>query len=171
MHQLDPKYRRFDPMSFRKFAVFTSAVAFAACGGGEKPAPESTPSQQPAAVAPGIAPLPITGTTHVVNMVGDANGYRYEPAAITINVGDGIRFESVSLGPHNIAFDPATLAPEAKDALMRQMPDQEMGELNGKFLNAGESTTMSFAGVPTGTYQIHCTPHLAMNMRMTVTVK
>jgi plastocyanin len=46
-----------------------------------------------------------------------------------------------------------------------------MGELQSKMLNNGESLTISFANVPPGTYDIVCTPHLAMNMKMKVIVK
>ena len=44
------------------------------------------------------------------------------------------------------------------------MPEQ-VGELSGKMLlTAGESYTISFAGIPPGTYEFHCMPHLAMHM-------
>jgi plastocyanin len=77
----------------------------------------------------------------------------------------------VSGGPHNVAFDPATLSPEAKTALTANMPEQA-GELSGKMLlNANEEYTVSFAGVPAGTYDFHCTPHLAMNMKGKITIK
>ena len=47
-----------------------------------------------------------------------------------------------------------------------------MGQLIGPLLmNAGETYTVSFAGVPAGTYKYFCTPHLAMNMRGTITVQ
>ena len=37
-------------------------------------------------------------------MIGDAKGYRFEPADITIKQGDAIKFIMVSGGPHNVAF-------------------------------------------------------------------
>jgi plastocyanin len=105
-------------------------------------------------------------------MVGDANGARFEPATLTIKAGDGIRFDVVSLPPHNVAFDPAKVPEPAKAVLKTNMPDQTMGELSGKLLNnIGESYTLSFANVPPGTYEIICTPHLAMGMKMNVTVQ
>jgi len=77
----------------------------------------------------------------------------------------------VSGGPHNVAFDATTLSAAAKTVLMANMPEQA-GELSGKMLlNADESYTMSFAGVPAGTYDYHCTPHLAMNMKGKITVQ
>jgi plastocyanin len=52
----------------------------------------------------------ITGTTHEVKMIGDAQGYRFDPANITVKAGDGIKFTTVNGGPHNVAFDPATVS-------------------------------------------------------------
>jgi plastocyanin len=114
---------------------------------------------------------PITGITHTVNMVGDGQGYRFDPAEITIKAGDGIKFVFVSGGPHNVAFDPATLSAEAKTALLANMPEQA-GELAGKMLlTANEDYTISFAGVPAGSYDYFCTPHLAMGMKGKITVQ
>jgi plastocyanin len=113
---------------------------------------------------------PITGTTHEVKMYGDATGFRFDPADITIKAGDGIKFTVVNGAPHNVAFDPATVA-AAMAQLSANMPEQQ-GELSGKMLLAeGESYTISFAGIPAGKYEYHCTPHLAMNMKGTITVQ
>lgn len=164
-------------MRFLGFAVVAGAVLMGACGGGEKAATDSAaaPAAE-AAAAPAAAPAagamaPITGTTHEVKMIGDGAGYRFEPADLTIKAGDGVKFVLVSGGPHNVAFDGATLSPEAKTQLMANMPEQA-GELSGKMmLNADESYTISFAGVPAGSYDFHCTPHLAMNMKGKITVQ
>lgn len=160
-------------MRFSKLAVAASVIALAACGKtDETQQTTQTPATPPATTTPPATGAPITGETKVVQMVGDATGARFEPAAITIKAGDGIRFEVVSLPPHNVAFDPAVVPEPAKAVLKTNMPDQDMGELAGKLLNSiGETYTLSFANVPPGTYEIICTPHLAMNMRMKVTVQ
>lgn len=166
-------------MRFLGLAVVTSAaIVLGACGGEKAPAADTTqPSAAAAAPAPEAAPAaagamaPITGTTHEVKMVGDGQGYTFQPAEITIKQGDGIKFVMVSGGPHNVAFDPAAVPAAAKSQLLANMPEQA-GELSGKMLlNAGESYTISFAGVPAGTYDFFCTPHLAMNMKGKVTVQ
>ncbi|MBL0938982.1 MAG: cupredoxin domain-containing protein [Gemmatimonadaceae bacterium] len=164
-------------MRFLGFAVVTgAAILLGACGGGDKAATDTAAapaadSAAPAAAAPAGAMAPITGTTHTINMVGDGQGYRFEPADLTIKAGDGIKFVFVSGGPHNVAFDPATLSPEAKSALIANMPEQA-GELTGKMmLNANEEYTVSFANVPAGVYDYFCTPHLAMNMKGKITVQ
>ncbi len=168
-------------MRFLGIAVMASAaIVLGACGGGDKAATDTTAGataaaapapEAPAAPAAAGAMAPITGTTHEVKMVGDGQGYRFEPAEITIKAGDGIKFLMVSGGPHNVAFDPATLPADVKTQLMANMPEQ-MGELSGKMLlTAGESYTISFGGVAPGTYNFNCTPHLAMNMKGKVTVQ
>lgn len=167
-------------MRFLGFAVVTgAAILLGACGGEKAATADTAAAGASAAAAAAAAPAapaagamaPITGTTHTINMVGDGQGYRFEPADLTIAAGDGVKFVMVSGGPHNVAFDPATLSAEAKTALTANMPEQA-GELSGKMLlNANEEYTISFAGVPAGSYDFHCTPHLAMNMKGKITIK
>ena len=92
----------------------------------------------------------ITGTTHEVKMIGDAQGYRFEPANITIKAGDGIKFVTVSGGPHNVAFDPATI-PADQQAQLDANISEKMGQLSSALkMNAGESVTVSFANIKPG---------------------
>jgi plastocyanin len=115
---------------------------------------------------------PIVGTTHEVKMVGDAKGYRFEPANITIESGDGIKFTVVSGGPHNVAFDPAPVPADVKEQLNANIGAGKLGELSSAMkMNPGESITISFTDIRSGKYPFHCTPHLAMNMKGVVTVK
>jgi plastocyanin len=167
-------------MRFLGFAVVSSAIVLGACGGGgdktADTAATATPADTPASAAttPAAAPgamAPITGTTHEVKMVGDDKGYRFEPADITVKAGDGIKFTMVSGGPHNVAFDPATIPADVKPQLSANMPNQQ-GELSSPlFMNPNESYTISFANVKPGQYPYHCTPHLAMGMKGTITVQ
>ena len=168
-------------MKFKVLAVATSAFALAACGGGEKKAADTAAAAAPAAAAPAaaapaaaaagaVAAAPITGTTHEVKMIGDEKGYRFEPAAITIKAGDGIKFVDVKGGPHNVAVDPASAGASAAQ-LTANMPEST-GELTGKMLvTDGDAWTMSWGKVAPGTYTVICTPHQAMNMLMKVTVQ
>lgn len=164
-------------MRFLGLAVATSAaLMLGACGGGDKPKADSTAmapaaaATTPAPAAAG-APAPITGQTVEVKMIGDEKGYRYEPADITIKQGDGIKFIMTSGGPHNVSFDPATLPEAAKAALTANLTEP-MGDLSGKLLTQpNESYILSFGNVPAGKYEFHCTPHIAMNMKGTVTVQ
>ena len=170
-------------MRFYASMFAAGALVLGACGGGEKAATDSaaapaavdtTAAMAPATPAPAAgaaAMAPITGTTHEVKMVGDAKGYRFEPANITVKVGDGIKFVMVSGGPHNVAFDAATVPAAAKAQLDANI-SEKMAELSSALkANPGESITVSFANVPAGAYNFHCTPHLAMGMKGVVTVQ
>ena len=166
-------------MRFQRVALFASALIVGACSGGSKDAAAaaSTPAAAPAAAAPAAAgaALPITGKTWEVKMIGDGNAYKFEPADLTIKAGDGIKFAIVSIPPHNVAFDvaqPALADAAAKVQLDANMGPNKMGELSSPLLlNIGDSYTISFAGVKPGKYAFNCTPHLAMNMKGTVTVQ
>jgi plastocyanin len=170
-------------MRFLGFMVVSSAIALGACGGGgEKatdtttatPAPATTDTAASAATTPaagGGTAAAITGKTHEVKMVGDDKGYRFDPADITVKAGDGIKFIMVSGGPHNVAFDPATIPADVKPQLMANMPNQQAELSSPLFMNPNESYTISFANVKPGQYPYHCTPHLAMGMKGTITVQ
>jgi plastocyanin len=168
-------------MRFLGFALVSSAFVLGACGGGEKAA-DTTAAATPAATdtaataapatpAPVGAAAAITGKTHEVKMIGDDKGYRFDPADITVKAGDGIKFIMVSGGPHNIAFDPATIPADVKSQLMANMPNQQAELSSPLFMNPNEAYTISFANVKPGSYPYHCTPHLAMGMKGTLTVQ
>jgi plastocyanin len=166
-------------MRFYGLALVASAPVLGACGGGEKTADTSNAAAAPAAAAPAaaapaagaVAKVPATGTTHTVKMLSDDKGYRFDPADITIKSGDAIKFVTISGQPHNIAFDPATLPADVKAQLDANM-DNKMAELQSPMLmNPNEEYTISFGGIKPGTYEFHCTPHLAMNMKGKVTVQ
>jgi plastocyanin len=177
-------------MRFYGFAVAVGVITLGACAGGEKQPGDTThvavdtsaatttsttTSGTPAtgtATGGAVAMAPITGTTKTVNMVGDAKGYRFEPANITVKQGDGIKFVVSSGGPHNVAFDPATIPADVKPQLDANMGTDKMGELSSNMkTNNGESVTISFANIKPGQYPFHCVPHLALNMKGVITVQ
>jgi plastocyanin len=166
-------------MRFLGVALVSGAVFLGACGGGAKQ--DAAPAAAaPAAAAPaaGAAPaatgtaMPITGKTWEVKMIGDGNSYKFEPADLTIKEGDGIKFTVVSTPPHNVAFDPALVPADVAPQLDANMGPNKIGQLSSALLlNVGDAVTISFAGVKPGKYDFHCTPHLAMNMKGSVTVQ
>jgi plastocyanin len=165
-------------MRFYALALLAGATILSACGGsgGDNAAKDTSkvaPAPAPPAGAPAgaLAPMPATGDTVTVKMVGDDKGYRFEPADITVKTGQAIKFVMTSGGPHNVAFDPATVPADSKDQLNANMTGQ-MSELSSPILmNPNEAYVVSFAGVKPGKYPFHCTPHLQMNMKGTVTVQ
>ena len=172
-------------MRFHGFAVAVGAIALGACAGGEKKpadtthvavdttAASTTTTTGTSTTTSGAGTMaPITGKTHEVKMVGDAKGYRFEPANITVKQGDGIKFVVVGGGPHNVAFDPATVPSDVKGQLDANMGSDKMGELSSNMkMNPGESVTVSFANIKAGQYPYHCVPHLALNMKGVITVQ
>jgi plastocyanin len=95
----------------------------------------------------------------------------FDPAAITIAPGTTVRFINVSGGPHNVAFWADSIPAGAPAVLNAAMPDR-MGELSSRFVTApNETMDLSFAGASTGTYKAYCLPHLALGMKLTITVQ
>jgi plastocyanin len=172
-------------MQFYGFAVAVAVLSLNACAGGEKKPDDtthvavdtsaaSTTTPGTSTTTPGATATaaPVTGTTKTVNMVGDAQGYRFEPANFTVKQGDAVKFVVVSGPPHNVAFDPATIPPDVRSQLDANMGTDKMGELSSSMkMNPGESITVSFGNIKPGQYPYHCTPHLALNMKGVITVQ
>ena len=171
-------------MRFYGIALLASASVLGACGG-EKTATDTaaahaaaTASATPAAATPAATPAagavaaaPATGKTVEIKMIGDATGYKFDPANVTIKKGDAVKFIMTSGGPHNVAFLNVT-DPAAKAQIDANMSGAKMGEMSSPMLmQPNEGYTISFANVPAGKYDFTCTPHAAMNMKGQVTVQ
>ena len=167
-------------MQFKGMALVASVMVLGACGGGEtktdavpaaaNPAPAASAPASGAPAATGTA-MPITGKTIEVKMIGDAKGYRFEPANITAKIGDGIKFTVENGGPHNVAFNAAAVPADAKAQLDANFGADRMGELSsGLKMDPGASFLLSLGGLKAGKYEFNCTPHLAMNMKGTLTI-
>jgi len=97
---------------------------------------------------------------HEVRMTMTGNVARYEPAVLTISPGDQVRFINVSGGPHNVAFDRATIPADVKPILSANMANQ-IDELWGPLISEPNGAyTVSFAGVRAGRYAYFCVPHM-----------
>jgi plastocyanin len=146
------------------------AIVLAACGGEKKAEDQSTTTatpEQPAA-APAAAG---GGATHDVSMVLDGAKYKFDPAELTIKVGDVVNFHNKSGGPHNVSFWADSIPKGAADVLKGSMPDQ-MAPLEGPLLTEPDAVyKVSFAGAPTGDYKFYCLPHLALGMHGKITVQ
>ncbi len=156
------------------------ALFLAACGGGGEKAGQTTAAAPApaaggsAAAAPAVAAAaakPITGKTVDVKMIGDQTGYKFDPATVTLKAGDGIKVTVVSGPPHNLTFWSDSIPAGAQAQLQGNMPNTTAPLTGPLLMNPNDSYTVSFAGVPAGTYKGYCTPHLAMGMKLTVTVQ
>lgn len=115
--------------------------------------------------------LPATGpddppeeekSTVVVEMVEkSATDYAFEPAEITVEPGQTIRFVQTGRIPHNVEFEDVPSGAEIDGIRM------------GPFLNAqGESYEIEIDDRFTeGTYEYICTPHVEMGMTGTIVVE
>ncbi len=178
-------------MRFSAITLAASVLLLGACGGGDKKAggdSAGATAAAPAATTGGagdtaakagaagatggaVAAKPATGATHEVKMYGDDKGYRFEPANLTVKQGDAVKFIMVNGGPHNVAFDPAAIPSGAAPQLNANMSPASSDESSPMLMNPNDAVTVSFAGLPAGAYNYHCTPHLAMNMKGVITVQ
>lgn len=145
----------------RRIAAVTAIVTFVAAVGAATDVDART-------TAPGVGSAP---KTVEVQMLGDASGYRFSPAKITIRRGDKVKFTLVSGPPHNVVFWEDSIPKTAAAKLGKAMP-KTVGPLTGPFLlNAKDTYEISFAGLPAGSYHYYCAPHLALGMHATIEVK
>jgi len=130
------------------------ATLFAtACGGTDS---QATPASGDAAAATAEQSVATTGVVHEVGMVS-GRGELFEPADITVQRGDVVRFKLVS-GVHNASF-PANKNPGGV-TLPAATP----------YLQAPGQTHDMVIDLPAGEYYYHCDPHAALGMVGTITV-
>lgn len=137
-----------------------------ACGGGEQQQQAQQQAAQPGAGA-------ASGPAVEVRMTGNGTTQAaFEPAAITIAPGTTVRFINVSGGPHNVAFWGDSIPAGAAAVLNAAMPNR-MDNLSGPFVTGpNETYEITFsATAPVGKYGTYCLPHLALGMKMTITVQ
>jgi plastocyanin len=155
-----------------RFALLTTVVAIGAlaCGkGGQNQSQQSAPPAAPAAASDAMA---TTGPVVEVKMTGNGSTRAaFEPASLTIAPGTTVRFINVSGGPHNIAFWQDSVPAGAAAALNANMKNT-VDNMSGPFLtNPNETYDVSFANAPKGPYKGYCTPHLALGMKIAITVQ
>ena len=148
-------------ISRRRIAAVAALVTFAAAVGAATNV-DARSAASHAVAAP---------KTVEVQMIGDATGYKFSPAKVTIARGDKVKFTLVSGPPHNVVFWEDSIPKGAAAKLGKAMPNT-VGPLTGPFLlNAKDTYEISFAGLPAGTYKFYCAPHLALGMHAEIEVK
>src|SRR5437867_12163234 len=158
-----------------RLTLLTTLVAFGAvaCGGEKKADASQAQAAAPAAAAATpAAPAARAAAVDEVKMTGNGTTRpALEPATLTIAPGTTVRFINVSGGPHDIAFYADSIPKGAADVLKKGMPNQMM-DLASPFLQQpNEKYDVSFAGAPAGTYKGYCLPHVALGMKIAITVK
>ena len=163
-------------------AAAALSMAMVACGGGEKApaagatsaaaAPAAAPAESASTAAASTAKyMAPTGKTWEVKMIGDAQGYRFDPKSLTVKAGDAVKFIMVSGGPHDVTFWADSIPSAAVSQLTANMQNSTAPLTAPMTINPNDSYTVSFAGVPAGLYKYYCTPHLAMGMVAQITVQ
>jgi plastocyanin len=150
--------------------VVTAALATMACSGGRRSEGDAaTPAA--AQPQPAGAPSSATGAVHEVRMLETPDGrFVFEPATLSIRVGDVVRWVNVSGAMHNVAFYANQVPDGAKLLLDAAMPDR-LAELTGPLLERpGQTYEISFADMPAGVYGYYCTPHEMLGMKAQLTV-
>src|SRR6478672_6909710 len=80
---------------------------------------------------------PAAPKTVEVQMIGDATGYKFSPAKVTIARGDKVKFTLVSGPPHNVVFWEDSIPKGAAGAIAKGMP-QALDKLTSpSFLKTG----------------------------------
>ena len=95
------------------------------------------------------------GRLVIVKMVElSAASYRYQPATVTVNPGDTVRFVQTTAMPHNVEFTKTPSGAKLGSAKM------------GPYLTAPGQTydVVIDSRFPGGQYRYMCTPHFALGM-------
>jgi plastocyanin len=151
-------------------ALATSGTLALACGARDRNHATAGASETATLVeAPGSASgrtVRSTGQTVDVKMIGDGQGYRFEPAIVWISRGDRVRWTMISGGPHNVTFDSIPRGPQEV-----YTPNPIAPSAGPLLMNPGGTYIVSFAEVEPGVYKYGCTPHLAMGMKGQINVR
>jgi len=134
---------------------------------------QSRPATPAAPAAPAARPVTAAASGSVIRVRMTQTGARYsfEPATISVHVGDIVEFVNVSGGPHNIEFEKAKIPAGAEGVLNANMTGR-LGNLQGPMMMQPNAVyRVSFANAPAGAYEFFCLPHKAMNMKGTITVR
>ena len=139
-----------------------------ACASGEA----SSPSSSAARVSTGPDARPVRGTIHTVHMLLDDEGFRFDPAYLTVTEGDGVRFVMVSGVPHNVTFDEQFIPAGARAQLAANLAALGARDLAAPVVATLDSAyVISTSGLARGDYLFYCAPHRSLNMHGVLTVK
>ena len=113
---------------------------------------------------------PRAAKTWEVKMITQDGKQLFEPAELTIQAGDTVKWLAVS-GSHNVGFWADSVPAGAVELLRKAMPDTIAPLLGVRKPIKGDSYVVVFAGMPKGTYKYYCKPHLNKLMVAQLTIK
>lgn len=149
--------------------VLLGGALLAACNATADAAPAARPS---VTRTTGPTPQPVRGRVHTVRMLLDDEGFRFEPAYLTVSEGDGVEFRMISGVPHNVTFDEAFIPREGRAQLAANLGQVGARELAAPVVTAIDSAyVISTSGLPRGDYLFYCAPHRSLNMHGVITVR
>ncbi len=133
---------------------------------------DAAPAPRETARVNGPAPQSVRGTVHTVQMLLDEEGFRFDPAYLTVAEGDGVEFRMVSGVPHNVAFDDRFIPRGSRAQLAANLGTIGSRDLAAPVVTAIDSTyVVSTSGLPKGDYLFYCAPHRSMYMHGVLTVR
>jgi plastocyanin len=111
-----------------------------------------------------LAASPAAAETIVVKMGSDSGMLVFEPANISVQTGDTVKWVNNKLPPHNVVFDDKQI-PGGDKALADSLSHKDL------MFAPGETYEVTFSGdMPAGTYGYYCEPHRGAGMVGQITV-
>ncbi|MDJ0619207.1 MAG: plastocyanin [Calothrix sp. MO_192.B10] len=92
---------------------------------------------------------------YTIKMGTDRGMLAFEPAKLTVKVGDTVKFVNNRVPPHNVVFDSSKSANKA--VAVKATHKQLM-------MSPGQSFEVSFADAEPGEYPFYCEPHRGAGM-------
>ena len=153
-------------------ALVFAALVTAGCGGRKGQttagAPADTQSVRDSSASGRGSPSQVVE----VKMTGDGTTRAaYVPNQLTIAPGTTIRFVNGSGGPHNVTFYPDSIPAGAAAVLHTGMPNTTADLTSPLLTETNQTYDVAFANAPPGTYKAYCIPHVALGMKITITVQ
>lgn len=139
-------------------ALLAAALVLVACGSKAPDSAQPPVENTPAPVADAATP------NHTINMVEST----FQPATLTVKVGDVVEFKNVSGGIHNVVFD---TIPAGGYAAIKAGISDAADSVSSAMLNEGQSVIVSFKDAVPGVYHFVCMPHMAQGMRGSIVVE
>jgi plastocyanin len=111
-----------------------------------------------------VSAAPAAAETYTVKMGGDNGMLVFQPANLTVQPGDTVKFVINKVPPHNVIFDDKNI-PGNDKALAKSLSHQQLEMSPGQ----GIEVTIP-KDAPAGEYSYYCAPHRSAGMVGKLTV-